>query len=66
MVRNGFHPMYAWLADAVFDYEERSGKSSTGRPFGVKLFDSFDVKTIFGSSHKRNQDKASNQPADRA
>jgi protein tyrosine phosphatase (PTP) superfamily phosphohydrolase (DUF442 family) len=61
MVHNGFHPMYAWLADAVFDYEERIGKTSVGRPLGVKLFDSFDVKNLFGSSRKRNQDK-SQQP----
>jgi len=41
MLQLGFHPKYAWLCDAVFDFEVRSGKRpSPGRPFGVKVFDS--------------------------
>jgi protein tyrosine/serine phosphatase len=42
MLALGFHPRYAWLGDAVFDYEGRDSKRpSPGRPLGVKIFDSF-------------------------
>lgn len=48
MVRKGFEKKYAWLADAVFDYEEdKLGTLSSERPLSVKMLDS--VETAIGT-----------------
>ncbi|HEY9684106.1 MAG TPA: dual specificity protein phosphatase family protein [Oculatellaceae cyanobacterium] len=56
MLKRGFHPIYAWLADSVFDFEEHYGKPSKGRPWGAKIIDTLEnAKTFFSLNHNKSK-----------
>ncbi len=41
MLKLGFHTKYPWMADSVFDWEEKKGlEQSSSRPVVVKMLDS--------------------------
>jgi protein tyrosine/serine phosphatase len=64
MVSRGFETKYAWLADAVFDYEEdKLGTVSGERPKNVKFLDS--IETAIGTRPYRKVRPTDELPAEK-